>query len=65
MKIQRKLFADLRAHLAEPEITLLIGPRQAGKTTLLKALRSELESKGESCFFFNLDIDSGVEPLFL
>lgn len=58
MEIRRKLFADLRTHLAAPEITLLIGPRQAGKTTLLKALRSELESNRESCFFFNLDIDT-------
>lgn len=57
MEIARSILKDLREHLKEPEITLLIGPRQAGKTTLLRALREELENAGERCLFFNLDID--------
>ncbi len=58
MEIARSILKDLREHLKEPEITLLTGPRQAGKTTLLRALREELERAGEHCLFFNLDIDT-------
>lgn len=58
MEIARTVLKDLRDHLSAPEITLLIGPRQAGKTTLLRELRAQLEKEGNLCFFFNLDIDS-------
>jgi len=57
MKIKRHLLADLRAHLSAKEITLLIGPRQAGKTTILRFLGEELQHNNEQCWFFNLDID--------
>jgi predicted AAA+ superfamily ATPase len=61
MKIQRTLLAQIRAHLQEPEITLVIGPRQAGKTTLLRALAAELETQDETVLFFNLDIDRDAQ----
>ncbi len=55
MEIKRTLFEGLASHLSAKEITLLVGPRQAGKTTLLSALLSRLEGEGSRCFFFNLD----------
>jgi hypothetical protein len=58
MEIARSLLKDLEAHLREPEITILIGPRQAGKTTLLRELGAGLEKNTKTCLFFNLDIDS-------
>ncbi|MEZ5039061.1 MAG: ATP-binding protein [Saprospiraceae bacterium] len=61
MEIKRALSAELRAHLSEKEITLLIGPRQAGKTTLLKALVQDLEKEGRKALFFNLDIDTDAQ----
>jgi predicted AAA+ superfamily ATPase len=57
MEIRRSLYAQVKAHLQEPEITLVIGPRQAGKTTLLRALAAELKAQDEAVLFFNLDID--------
>jgi len=45
MLIKRKVFADLKAHLSQKEITLIVGPRQAGKTTLMLALKKYLEEK--------------------
>jgi len=57
MEIKRTLYQSVRAHLNKPEITLLIGPRQAGKTTLLREIAGDLIRDGERCFFFNLDID--------
>jgi len=52
---------SLQAHLAQKEITLLIGPRQAGKTTLLRALSGQLQQQGKQCLFFNLDIDTDAQ----
>ena len=61
MLIKRKLLADLKAHLSQKEITLIVGPRQAGKTTLMLALKKYLEEKGEKTVFFNLDIETDGE----
>lgn len=49
--------ADLKAHLSYKEISFIIGPRQAGKTTLMLFLKDYLEKKGERVVFFNLDIE--------
>ncbi|MFH0854019.1 MAG: ATP-binding protein [bacterium] len=54
--IKRKLYNSLRKHLKEKEISLIIGPRQAGKTTLMKNLKDELDKKGEKTLFLNMDI---------
>ena len=56
MEILRSLTDELLAHLNEPEITLLIGPRQAGKATLLKHLAKVLRAEGKQTRFFNIDI---------
>ena len=56
--IKRKLLSELRKHLDKKEITLLVGPRQAGKTTLLMVLEGELKRAGEKTAFFNLDIET-------
>lgn len=61
MEIHRLLYDEIKAHLDQEEITLLIGPRQAGKTTLLKALSADLQKLGRQCLFFNLDIDSDAQ----
>jgi uncharacterized protein len=56
--IPRFLEHAVRSHLHKKEITLLIGPRQAGKTTLLRKIASDLQLDGQQCLFFNLDIDA-------
>ncbi len=55
--IKRKLLSKIRDHLNAREITLLVGPRQIGKTTLLKTLQKELTGRGERTLFFNLDVE--------
>lgn len=55
--IKRKILNELRKHLKSPEITMLVGPRQAGKTTVLKILEGELKQKGEKTLFLNLDVE--------
>jgi len=55
--IKRKIYEEIRRHLERPEITLIVGPRQAGKTTLMKLLEEELRRKGELTLFLNLDLE--------
>jgi len=56
--IKRKLLSDLNSHLSQKEITFIIGPRQAGKTTLMLLLKDYLDKKGAKTLFVNLDIES-------
>ncbi|MFH0726372.1 MAG: ATP-binding protein [Pseudomonadota bacterium] len=44
-------------HLDHPEITLLVGPRQSGKTTILKRLETGLRAKGRKTLWLNLDFE--------
>lgn len=55
--IKRQIFRDLKEHLKKKEITLLIGPRQAGKTSLMKALMKDVEAQNQKTLFLSLDID--------
>lgn len=56
--IQRSQLELLRSDLQRKEITLLVGPRQAGKTTLMKQLQQELADRKEAVLYLNLDIES-------
>lgn len=61
--IKRILLNQVQNHLASPEISLIVGPRQAGKTTLMEILRDDLEKKGEKTLFLNLDFNAD-RPFF-
>ena len=50
--IKRELFDKTIPYLDEKEIILIAGPRQAGKTTLLKIIKEHLEKKGKKTIFF-------------
>ncbi|MCP4681001.1 MAG: ATP-binding protein [Desulfobacterales bacterium] len=55
--IKRKLLADLVKHLPQREISLIIGPRQSGKTTLMETLKGHVDKKGAKTLYLNLDIE--------
>lgn len=59
--IKRHLFDELKDHISKPEISFIVGPRQAGKTTLMLLLKEYLEKKGERTLFLNLDIEQDKE----
>jgi len=54
--IQRKVYFKLKDHLHQPEISLILGPRQSGKTTIMLKLMEELKQEGNACVYFNLDV---------
>ena len=54
--IERNIYQNLKKHLKEKEITVLVGPRQTGKTTLILELYKELKAENQDkIFYFNLD----------
>lgn len=55
--IKRWVLDDLVRHLGSKEITLLIGPRQAGKTYLMRLLEQQIKGHNGQTVFFNLDIE--------
>lgn len=62
--VKREIFPLLFNHLNKKEITVLVGPRQAGKTTLLLQLRDKLMKDGvyeKDIFLFNLDLVTDLQ----
>ena len=55
--ITRKLEKELVDHLDKKEISLIVGPRQAGKTTLMRWLQRQIKSRGGQTLFLNLDVE--------
>ncbi len=55
--IKRTIFNKLKNHLNKKEITLIVGARQTGKTTLMALLQDFLEKQGEKTVSLNLDIE--------
>jgi uncharacterized protein len=56
--IQRDIFDALKQDIRRKEIAFLIGPRQSGKTTIMKRLQSELQAAGERTLFLSLDFET-------
>ena len=59
--IKRNLLHELKEHLSKKEISLITGPRQVGKTTLMLLLADYLEWKGENTLFLNLDTEMDAQ----
>lgn len=53
--INRIILNKLQQELNQPEINILLGPRQVGKTTLLKQLKEYTEQAGYKTEFFDLE----------
>lgn len=53
---KRFLFSRLMKRIPRDKRTIIItGPRQSGKTTLMRQVRAELKKKGLPTYFFNLE----------
>lgn len=59
--IKRSLLREVIDHLSSKEISFIVGPRQAGKTTLMLQLKQDLERQREPTLFLNLDIEQDKE----
>ncbi len=59
---KRKLFDELFAEKEQKEISIVLGPRQVGKTTLLKQLHQAI-CKNRPGIYLDLDILSNFEKV--
>ncbi|MGB5216848.1 MAG: AAA family ATPase, partial [Smithella sp.] len=55
MKINRIIYKELANEIGKPFISILIGPRQVGKTFLMRQLEKECRQKGIKARFHNLE----------
>jgi predicted AAA+ superfamily ATPase len=62
MIVYRHIIDRIKPWLGKEKIILLTGPRQVGKTTILKILKEELK-KESKILFFSCDLEMG-NPLF-
>ncbi len=53
--IKRFILDKLKREITKPEIDIILGPRQVGKTTLLKQLERYVERSGYKTSFFDLE----------
>lgn len=55
--IQRDSIGEINKHLESKEITMLVGPRQAGKTTIMLHIKEQLDKQGAKTLHLNIDRD--------
>ncbi len=53
--MKRHIYRQLIEHIARKQITLLVGARQVGKTTLLRQIQQHLKETRKPVFFFSLE----------
>ncbi len=53
--IKRLILKKLEKEIGQPEINILLGPRQVGKTTLLLELERAARKEGHETYFFDLE----------
>ncbi|MDD5770358.1 MAG: ATP-binding protein [Candidatus Gracilibacteria bacterium] len=61
--IKRDIIQEIETWLGEEKILILKGPRQVGKTTIMKYLRDKIENDGNQTFYFNID-EEIFNPVF-
>lgn len=55
MSILREITIKSEKYWKTDEVLIFVGPRQAGKTTILKQIKNSLDGRGEACFFLDLE----------
>ena len=55
--IKRKIFNEIKNHLDKKEISLIVGPRQVGKTTIMNEIKKYLDKEGKKSIFLSLDYE--------
>ena len=59
--IKREIYNNFEKHLLEKEITLIVGARQTGKTTLMLLLEEKLKTQSKKTVFLSLDNEQDME----
>lgn len=63
MNINRIVYKELSSEISKPFISILIGPRQVGKTFLMRRLEEECRGSGLKTLFHNLEDPDDLRSL--
>ena len=63
VKIKRNIFKKLYKEIQAPEISILLGARQVGKTTLLKQIKTRAHRDGYKVCYFDLESSADLARL--
>lgn len=61
--VKRKILSQLENHLSSDQMTVIIGPRQVGKTYLMRILKEKLDKEGQKTVWLSLDTEEDVAKL--
>ena len=56
MKIERSVYSQLVSDLNRQEVSIILGPRQVGKTFLLRELEKDARGRGLRTRYYNLEL---------
>ena len=56
MRIKRILFESLIKEFNRPEISIILGPRQVGKTFIMRELEKYTKAHGKRTNYYNLEL---------
>lgn len=60
MLYDREIFKTIESELSQPDILILLGSRQVGKTSILEMLAQTLEERDENIIFLDMDIETNL-----
>ncbi len=63
MKFKRFLYDQIEQHLPRKQISLILGARQVGKTTLMRQLEQALRKRGERTHFLTMEDSEILQAL--
>ncbi len=63
MKVKRNIYSKLINEIEKPYISILIGPRQVGKSFLLNEIMKYCKKKGFKTHFFNMELPADLRTL--
>ena len=53
--IERNIYKQIKPWIEREEIVFINGPRQVGKSTLMKQIQKDMDDKGHKTFYYNLE----------
>lgn len=61
MPFDRNIIAKILAELHTPDILVLLGSRQVGKTTILEIIYNRLKEEKKNCLLLDMDLETNLE----
>lgn len=60
MKLIRNVYSQLLKEFQQREVSIILGPRQVGKTFILKELEEYAKTQGLRTWYYNLELPADL-----